>query len=125
MQAGGGQDVREFIALNKPPLMSAGDKGLHLLLKADTLGSIEYASPVLYKKIQVGQVHDFKLDKKGEYVLIDIYITERYAHLVGNNSRFWNASGIQLNLDTSGVDIQTGAIATMLNGGIEFTEVSQ
>lgn len=65
-------------------------------------------------------MHDFKLDKKGEYVLIDIYITERYAHLVGNNSRFWNASGIQLNLDTSGVDIQTGTIATMLNGGIEF-----
>ncbi|WP_167374124.1 PqiB family protein [Bathymodiolus platifrons methanotrophic gill symbiont] len=55
MQAGGGQDVREFIALNKPPLMSAGDKGLHLLLKADTLGSIEYASPVLYKKNTIGE----------------------------------------------------------------------
>ncbi len=120
MQVGGGPDLREFIALRKPPLLEAGDKGLHIQLKADTLGSIEFASPVLYKKIQVGQVHDFKLDKKGEYVLIDVYITERYAHLVASNSRFWNASGVQVKLDTNGMDIHTGTLNTMLNGGIAF-----
>ncbi len=120
MQVGEGPKVREFIALNKPPLMSIGDKGVHLILKADTLGSIEYGSPVLYKKIQVGQVHDFKLDKKGEYVLIDIYITERYAYLVTPSSRFWNASGVQVNVGTTGMDIHTGTLGTVLNGGIEF-----
>ncbi|MDF1582466.1 MAG: MlaD family protein [Methyloprofundus sp.] len=120
MQVGGGVSVREFIALNKPPLMSIGDKGIHLILKADSLGSIEYGSPVLYKKIQVGQVHDFKLDKKGESVLIDIYITERYAHLVAPSSRFWNASGVQVSIGTAGMDIQTGTMGTVLNGGIEF-----
>ncbi|MCK5356746.1 MAG: MCE family protein, partial [Methyloprofundus sp.] len=120
MQLGEGEDSRDFVALSKPPLVLAGDKGMHLLLKAESLGSIEYASPVLYKKIQVGQVHDFKLDKKGEYVLIDVYISERYAHLVANNSRFWNASGVHVNLDTSGLDVQTGTLNTILTGGIEF-----
>ncbi len=120
MQAGEGEDAREFIALSKPPLMLAGDKGIHLLLKADTLGSIEYASPVLYKKIKVGQVYDFKLDKKGEYVLIDIYIHERYTHLVAGNSRFWNVSGVHVNLGTSGLEVQTGSVDTILTGGIEF-----
>jgi len=120
MQVGEGGSVREFIALNKPPLMSIGDKGIHLVLKSDSLGSIEYGSPVLYKKIQVGQVHDFKLDKKGEHVLIDIYITERYAHLVAPSSRFWNASGVQVSVGTTGLDIQTGTMGTVLNGGIEF-----
>lgn len=120
MQIGNGPAVTEFVALARPPIMLAGDKGTHLVLKADTLGSIEYASPVLYKKIQVGQVHDFKLDRKGEYVLVDIYITERYAHLVSQNSRFWNVSGMQVSLGTTGVDIQTGTVGTMLNGGIEF-----
>ncbi|BCG63838.1 MAG: hypothetical protein methR_P1575 [Methyloprofundus sp.] len=120
MQVGSGISTREFKALNKPPLMSVGDKGVHLVLKAKTLGSIEYASPILYKKIQVGQVHDFKLDKKGEYVLIDIYITERYAHLVAENSRFWNTSGVQVTLGTAGMDIKTGSMGTILNGGIEF-----
>ena len=119
MQVGDGEDAREFIALSKPPLI-VGDKGMHLQLKAESLGSIEYASPVLYKKIQVGQVHEFHLDKKGEYVLIDIYITEEYAHLVASNSRFWNASGIHVNLGTSGLDVQTGTVNTMLTGGIEF-----
>jgi len=120
MQVGEGANVREFIALNKRPLMSIGDKGIHLILKSDSLGSIEYGSPILYKKIQVGQVHDFKLDKKGEYVLIDIYITERYAHLVAPSSRFWNASGVQVSIGTTGMDIQTGTMGTVLNGGIEF-----
>ncbi len=120
MQVGEGASVREFIALSKPPLMSIGDKGIHLVLKADSLGSIEYGSPILYKKIQVGQVHDFKLNKKGEYVLIDIYITERYAHLVAPSSRFWNTSGVQVHVGTTGMDIQTGTVGTLLNGGIEF-----
>lgn len=120
MQLGQGADVREFIALSKPPMVLVGDKGIHLVLKADSLGSIEYASPVLYKKIQVGQVHDFKLDKKGKYVLIDIYISERYAHLLSLNSRFWNVSGVRVNMGTSGLDIQTGSVETLLSGGIEF-----
>ncbi|NOQ14166.1 MAG: MCE family protein [Methyloprofundus sp.] len=120
MQVGHGEDSREFVALNKPPLMLAGEKGMHLLLKAESLGSIEYASPILYKKIQVGQVHDFKLDKKGEHVLVDIYISERYAHLVASNSRFWNTSGVHVNLGPSGLDIKTGTVDTILTGGIEF-----
>ncbi|NOQ65282.1 MAG: MCE family protein, partial [Methyloprofundus sp.] len=76
--------------------------------------------PVLYKKIQVGQVHDFRLDDKGEYVLINIYITERYAHLISGQSRFWNTSGINVKVGTAGLDIQTGTVDTILTGGIEF-----
>ncbi|NOQ63196.1 MAG: MCE family protein, partial [Methyloprofundus sp.] len=120
MQVGTGEEIREFTALSKPPLSLMGDKGLHLLLKAKSLSSIEYASPVLYKKIQVGQVHDFRLDDKGEYVLINIYITERYAHLVSSQSRFWNTSGINVKIGTAGLDIQTGTVDTILTGGIEF-----
>jgi len=120
MQAGSGADKRDFVALSKPPIMSAGDKSLHLILKADNLGALEYASPVLYKKVQVGQVHDFRLDKQGEYVLIDIYIMERYAHLVSEYSRFWNSSGVEVNLGTQGVAIKTGTMSSILNGGIAF-----
>lgn len=120
MQVGEGQDTRAFVALNQAPLFNAEDQGIQLILKADTLGSIEHASPVLYKKIQVGQVYDFKLDKKGEYVQIGIYIKQRYAHLVASNSRFWNASGVHVSLDTGGIEIQTGTVGTLLTGGIEF-----
>ncbi len=125
MQAGLGESAREFTALNKPPLMSLGDKGVHLVLKAETLGSLEYASPVLYKNIQVGQVHDFKLDAQGKHVLIDIYITERYAHLVAANSRFWNTSGVQVSLGTAGMEIKTGSMGAILNGGIAFITPAQ
>jgi len=120
MQVGQGASSRSFVALNKPPFMTSDDKGIHLVLKAKTLGSIEYASPILYKNIRVGRVYDFKLDKKGKHVLIDIYITERYKHLVAPSSRFWNASGIQVKLGTAGIDVSTGTIGSMLNGGIEF-----
>ncbi len=120
MQAGSGEERRNFVALSKPPIMSAGDKSLHLILKADNLGSLEYASPVLYKKVQVGQVHDFRLDKQGEYVLVDIYIMERYAHLVSEYSRFWNSSGVDVSLGTQGLAIKTGSMSSLLKGGIAF-----
>jgi len=120
MQAGSGEDKRDFVALSKPPIMSAGDKSLHLILKADNLGALEYASPVLYKKVQVGQVHDFRLDKQGEYVLIDIYIMERYVHLVSEYSHFWNSSGVDVSLGTQGLAIKTGTMSSMLKGGIAF-----
>ncbi len=120
MQLGEGKPSRDFKALTKPPLILSGDKGVHLVLKANSLDSIEYGSPVLYKKIQVGQVHDFKLSKKGDEVLIYVHISERYKHLVSKQSRFWNASGVRVSVGTQGLDVQTGTVGTLLSGGVEF-----
>jgi paraquat-inducible protein B len=120
VRAGGGKPVREFKALNKPLLSVAEDMGLHVILKTDELASIDRGSPVLYKKVQVGEVHDFRLDKQGRQVLVDVYIDNEHRHLLKPASRFWNASGVQVDIDPGGMRLRTGSVATLLNGGIEF-----
>jgi paraquat-inducible protein B len=119
-QVGGGKPAREFKALNKPLLSVAEDAGLHVVLKADELGSVDRGSPVLYKKVQVGEIHDFRLDAQGKQVLIDAYIDKEHGGLVKPASRFWNAGGVQVDVDPGGMRIRTGSVGTLLNGGIEF-----
>lgn len=119
-QVGDGKPAREFKALKKPLSNVAESGSLHLILKADELASVERGSPVLYKKVQVGEVQDYRLDAQGKQVLIDIFIDKEQSHLVKPASRFWNASGVQVNFDTSGLQVRTGSVGTLLNGGIEF-----
>ncbi|MGR8933973.1 MAG: MlaD family protein [Gammaproteobacteria bacterium] len=120
VQAGNGKPTREFKALNKPLVNVAESDGLHVVLKADALASVERGSPVLYKKVRVGEVHDYRLDAQGKQVLIDVFIDKEQRHLVKPASRFWNASGVQVNLDTTGIQVRAGSVGTLLNGGIEF-----
>lgn len=120
LQVGSGKPAREFKALNKPIVTVTQSDGLHIVLKADELASIDRGSPLLYKKVQVGEVRDYRLDPQGKQVLIDVYIDKDQSYLVKPSSRFWNVSGVQINVAPSGMQVKTGSLGTVLNGGIEF-----
>ncbi len=124
-QVGNGKPTTKFKALSKPPLITSEKNGLHLVLKSEKLSSLEQGSPVLFKQVQVGHVHDYQLAEDGRHVLIDVYIREPYIHLVSQNSRFWNTSGVDLNVTTSGMKVRTGSLRSMLTGGIEFITTSK
>ena len=49
-----------------------------------------------------------------------MFIQPQYAHLVKENSRFWNASGIQVKGDLSGFKFRTESLASIISGGIAF-----
>lgn len=47
------------------------------------------------------------------------HIEKQYTHLVNQSSRFWDASGIKLEVGIfSGAQIETGSLETLLSGGI-------
>ncbi|RLA20901.1 MAG: MCE family protein [Gammaproteobacteria bacterium] len=110
----------EFDVSEKRPISDRSIVGLYLTLIADELGSLEKGSPVLYRKIKVGHIEDFQLDKKGEFVEIQLYIKEEYAHLVQKQSRFWNASGFDLRAGIEGFKLRTESVSTLLSGGVAF-----
>lgn len=120
VQPGKGEAQYEFTVLEEPPVLSTDKPGLHFRLKANSLGSITRGTGIYYKKIPVGHVQAFTLDKQGKDVLIDAYIEEQFAHLVRKNTRFWNASGIDLRGDISGFRLRTESAASILAGGIAF-----
>ena len=124
MRIGDGAPQTTFNALSSPPPRAMTEAGLHLTLKSADLGSIAAGSPLIYKKMTIGDVESFQLDKDGLGVSIDIFIEPEFAHLVKADSRFWNASGISLKGGLTGFDIRTESFVSMLKGGIALTEVN-
>ncbi|MBA1191104.1 MCE family protein [Pseudomonas entomophila] len=117
---GDGEPTKRFTALAKAPPLSDDEPGLHLTLKADRLGSLNRDSPVFYKQIQVGRVKSYKLSEDQDTVEVKVFIAPAYANLVRKHTRFWNASGISIDANLSGVKVRSESLASIVAGGIAF-----
>ena len=112
---------KHFASLERPPVVTADLPGRHFLLKAEKLGSLDIGSPVYYRQIRVGQVADYDLDDDGRHVTLKIFINDPHHKLVSKNSRFWNASGMDVSLDAGGIKVDTQSFVSMMIGGIAFS----
>ncbi|VWB90769.1 mammalian cell entry protein [Burkholderia stagnalis] len=110
----------EFAGLETPPAVTGDQKGAQYVLRGDSLGSVDIGSPVYYRRVQVGQVVGFSLDKDGTGVTFNVFVNAPYDQYVGENSRWWQASGVDLRLDSSGLKLNTQSLATVILGGIAF-----
>ena len=115
-----GNITHHFKGLELPPLVTADLPGRHFQLKADSRGSLDVGSPVYYRKIQAGQVVAYDLAEDGHTILFKIFINAPYHTYVYQNTRFWNASGVDFKLDTQGVRVDTESLVSILIGGIAF-----
>jgi paraquat-inducible protein B len=110
----------EFVGLEVPPILTTGLPGREFALRADDLGSIGYATPVYYRRLQVREVTAYELDEGGGGVSIRIFVHAPYDGFVTTETRFWQASGIDVSLDASGIRVQTESLASILLGGVAF-----
>ena len=115
-----GNTTHHFKGLELPPLVTADLPGSLFLLEADNRGSLDIGSPVYYRKIQVGQVVEYRLAEDGHSIHFKVFINAPYHAYVYQNTRFWNASGIDFKLDTQGVRIDTESLVSIMMGGISF-----
>lgn len=111
-----------FIGLETPPSVTYGEPGNHFMLHTADLGSLDIGSPVSYRRIQVGRVVSYSLDTDGKGVLVDIFVNSPYDRFVRSDTRFWNASGVNVSLNANGLKVDTQSVATILAGGIAFIE---
>lgn len=102
------------------PQVGAGAEGRQFLLKAKESGGLEMGSPVYFRRLAVGQVVKTDLSADGSAVDVKVFINEPYDRFVYPDTRFWNASGLDVSVDASGVDIRTSSIAELISGGLEF-----
>jgi paraquat-inducible protein B len=122
-EPGNGKPSQHFTALNTPPPQTNNLPGLRLILNAEELGSLSVGAPLLYQKIDVGDIEGYQL--KGDDIEISVRIDPQYRHLVNSSSRFWVQSGIKINTSLQGIDIETGSVASILAGGIAFDTPSK
>lgn len=115
-----GTPLREFIGLERPPVVTADLPGQHFIIQAESLGSLDTGSPVYYKQIKVGQVASYALAEDGLSVVINIFIHKPHHQLVHKNTRFWNASGLDVTIDANGLRLDTQSLVSLMIGGIAF-----
>ena len=119
--AGVSNDTRkDFVGLETPPLVLRGEPGVIYVLHADDLGSLDVGSPVFHRRTRVGRVVGYILDANLDAIFMKIFVDAPYQKLVTTNTRFWNASGIDLTLNASGLTVNTQTLASVLAGGLAF-----
>lgn len=111
---------RDFVGLEAPPIITAGMAGHHFVLRAETVGSLQVGSPVFFRQEEVGSIVAHEINKDGQGITFRIFVNAPYDQYVNANSRFWNASGIDVTLDANGVKIDTESLASILIGGVAF-----
>ena len=111
---------RQFVGLETPPAITSDLQGRRFTLRADDLGSLDVNSPVYYRGVIAGRVVSTDLPPEGKNVLVGVFVHAPFDKFVNNETRFWNASGVDLSLDASGVKLQTQSLITLLLGGIAF-----
>ncbi len=115
-----GESARRFRGLEEPPLFTTSEPGKRFVLSAPTLGSLNLGSPVYYRQIEVGQVVGYELDADGHAVSIELFISAPHDRLVHTDTRFWNASGVDVAISTTGVRVDTQSLLSVLIGGVAF-----
>ncbi|VVN81650.1 intermembrane transport protein PqiB [Pseudomonas fluorescens] len=112
--------AKNFKGLENPPPITYGEPGKRFMLHTPDLGSLDIGSPVYYRKIPVGQVVAYALDADGKGVNIEVFIHSPNDAYVTENTRFWNASGIDVNVGANGFAVKTESLSSILVGGIAF-----
>ncbi|MEQ9346488.1 MAG: MlaD family protein [Thalassospira sp.] len=115
-----GQRERSFVGEEEPQLVHDDEDGTRFVLKAEELGSLGTGTPVLLRGIEVGEVLETELDENADGVSIPVFIRKPFDALVKRDTRFWDSSGIALDLNADGLSVRAQSVRSVLAGGINF-----
>src|SRR6202142_2793017 len=113
------QKGRNYTALEVPPVIT-DQPGRRFKLTATTLGSLGVGAPIYYRSVPVGEVAAYQLAADGNSIEATVFVDAPYDKYVTSETRFWNASGIDVSVGANGVNIRTESIVSVLVGGVGF-----
>ena len=116
-------EKREFEGLDVQPAITADVPGREFTLVADDLGSLDIGSPVYLRRVPVGQVLAYTMMPDGRHIRFAIFVTAPYDRFVSAHSRFWHASGVDVDLGAQGLHVQTQSVVSVLAGGVAFQDL--
>jgi len=116
-------EKREFEGLDVQPAITADVPGREFTLVADDLGSLDIGSPIYLRRVPVGQVLAYTMMPDGRHIRFTIFITAPYDRFVSAHSRFWHASGVDVDLGAQGLRVQTQSMVSVLAGGVAFQDL--
>ncbi len=118
---GGGNPRRDFVGLEIPPVITSDVPGTQYRLKSDRLGSLGPGDPITFRGIRVGQILGYELDEDVSGVTFLAFVQAPHDKLVRDDSRFFNASGLEIEVGAEGFQVRTESLEALLAGGIVFS----
>ncbi len=116
----GASNKFNFELLESPPIAPPDAPGVRVFLTSGDATSLSVGDPVLYRGYDVGTVELGEFDPKARSMRYQLFVRAPYDALVTTNVRFWQASGMALDMSAEGVRIEMGSVATLLSGGVTF-----
>ena len=118
--APGGKYQNEFTGLDGPPGVRSGEPGRTYVLSVSKIGSLRTGSPVLFRDAVVGEVLGYDLGDGLSHAKVSIFVKAPYDDLVRPASRFWNASGISLDVLPGEFHLEFESLQAVLSGAVAF-----
>lgn len=114
-----------FVGLEQPPLTDEDAPGLRLKLQARDAGYVSVGSPVYYRQVKVGQIEAQRFLDNYEGVEFTAFVDDPHHKIIRNTTKFWNVSGVNLTLNSSGFKVRTPSIEGLAQGGVAFDIIQE
>ncbi|MGB1213727.1 MAG: intermembrane transport protein PqiB [Pikeienuella sp.] len=122
--ADAGKRKKRFTALDAPPLTTTNTPGKRVVLRSPEGGSLSIGAPIFFRQVEVGHVESKRLTEDGEAVEFSVFVEAPNDKRLTAGTRFWNVSGVDLNLGTDGARLRIASLASLIQGGASFDNVA-
>lgn len=113
-------EERDFAVNDQPPVAPPGAEGLRLNLISQIGNSLGVGDTVTFQGVNVGRVEEANFDVDTQTMHHKVFIESPYDSLVTENTRFWTASGVDIQLGSEGFRVKVESINALLGGGVTF-----
>lgn len=116
-----GKAETRFKGLEAPPGVRSDEPGRIYTLMADSIGSIGVGAAVFFRNVAVGEVLGYKIPPNGiGPIPVTVFVRDPYDHFIRNDTRFWDVSGVQVEVGAGGFHLQLQSLQALLSGGVAF-----
>jgi paraquat-inducible protein B len=111
---GEGDETREFIGQEYPPILSAPEAGKTFILEGAGAGSLAVGSPVTYQGIRVGRILGSEYDINRRATSVHAFVVARFADRVRQSTRWWRGGGLSVSLSGGGVSMGGSGLSGLI-----------
>ena len=116
----GGKEKESFVGLENPPGVRSDQPGTTFVVETSRIGSLGSGSPVFYRDIVVGEVLDYNLPEGNGPITVNLFVRAPYDKWIRTSTRFWNASGLRIQLGGQGLHVELESLQAIISGGVAF-----
>jgi len=116
---------RKFIGLDVQPQTPTGTPGRHLRLGSFYEDQIKIGAAIYYRSVEVGQIETRGLSEDLSRIEYRAFIRAPYDRLINASTRFWEVSGLNVELNDSGVKFRMISLDAIFNGGVSFADLGR